>query len=105
MHSGRACGIVASFSPLLELDLWNALGVGGMWLAGASRPRGSWSGGLQGDGDRAEQVGFGTGGGEGQADARDGFDDAGPELEEVEPEGGELGAGEVMGLGHRIAHG
>jgi hypothetical protein len=61
----------------------------------------SWSGGLQVDGDRAEQSGFGIGGREGQTDARDGFDDAGPELEELEPEGGELGAGEVMGLGHR----
>src|SRR5680860_130907 len=96
--------MVAAFSPLLESDLWNAFEVGGMRLAGASRPHGSWSGGLQGDGDAAEQFGFGTGGGEGQTDARGGFDDAGPELEEVEPEGGELGAGEVMGLGHRIAH-
>jgi hypothetical protein len=103
MHVGQASGIVASFSPLLELAFWNALEVGGMRLVGASRPRGSWSGGLQGDGDSADQRGLRTGGGEGQPDARDGFDDAGPELEELEPEGGELGAGEAMGLGHRIA--
>lgn len=44
-------------------------------------PRRSWSCGLQRESDLSEQPGLGTGGGEGQADAQDGFDDAGAELE------------------------
>jgi hypothetical protein len=78
-----------------------------MWLVGASGPRGSWSGGLQRDGDPLEQFGFGAGGGEGQLDARDGFDGAGPELEELEPEGGELNSALArawaLGISYKVA--
>ena len=79
MVVGWAWKIVASFSPRLSLDLFNALGVEA-WVRGASLPRGLWCGGLQGDGDPAEEVGFGACGGEGQTDARGGLDDAGAEL-------------------------
>lgn len=56
-------------------------------------------------GERPQQAGLGTGGGECQADARDGFEDAGAELEEPEPQRGELGFAEMMGCGHRLAQG
>ena len=105
MRGGWSCGIVACFSPRLSLDLWNALEVEEGGCKGASWPRALWSGGLQRDGDPAEQIGLWAGGGEGQTDARDGLDDAGAELEEPEPQGGELGVAEVMGFGHRIADG
>lgn len=65
----------------------------------------SWCSGLQRESDLSEQAGLGTGGGEGQADARDGFDDAGAELEEPEPQRGELGVAEMIGFGHRLAQG
>jgi hypothetical protein len=45
---------------------------------------------LQRESDFSEQAGLETGGGEGEADARGGFDDAGAELEEPEPQRGEL---------------
>ena len=73
-----------------------------MWVQGASGPRGLWSGGLQHDGDPAEEIGFGACGCEGQTDARGGLDDAGAELEESEPQGGEFGVAEVMGCGNRV---
>jgi hypothetical protein len=66
-------------------------------------PRRSWCCGLQRDGDRAEQAVFGTGCGEGQADTRDGFGDAGAELKEPEPQSGELSFAELVGFGHRVA--
>ena len=72
---------------------------------GASEPRWSWPGGLQGDGDPAEQAGLRASGGEGQTDARGSFDDTGADFEEPEPQGGELGVTEGMGFGHRIADG
>lgn len=50
-----------------------------------------------GDGD--EQRGVGTGGGEMDAAAGGLFDDAGAELEQAQPEGGELGCGEPAGGG------
>lgn len=59
-------------------------------------PRRSWSSGLEIAGERQQQAGLGTGGGEGQADARDGLDDAGAELEEPEPQRRELGFAEMM---------
>lgn len=61
-------------------------------------PRRSWSSGLQITGELAK-AGFGTGCGEGEADARVGFDDAGAELEEPEPQRGELSFAEMMGCG------
>lgn len=68
-------------------------------------PRRLWPCGLQRDGDRSEQTCFGTGGGEGQTDARDGFGDAGAELEKPEPQCSELGVAQMMGRGHRLAQG
>ena len=83
----------------------NALEVEECGCKGASWPRALWSGGLQRDGDPAEQIGLRAGGGEGQTDARDSLDDAGAKLEQPEPPGSELGMAEVMGFGHRIADG
>ena len=69
----------------------NALEVETVWFSGAWLPRRSRSSRLQVGGDEAEQAGLWTGGGEGQANARDGFDDAGAELEEPEAQRCELG--------------
>ncbi len=71
-------------------------------LGGATWPCGLWAGRLQRDGDLAEQIGLGAGGGEGQTDARDGFDDASAQLQQPEPDGGELGLGQGMGLGNGV---
>lgn len=49
--------------------------------------------------DLSDRAGLGKGGGEGQADARDDFEDAGAELEEPEPQRGELGVAEMIGFG------
>ena len=73
-----------------------------MRLGGATWPRGLWAVRLQGYGDLAEQIGLGTGGGEGQTDARDGFDDASAQLQQPEPDGGELGLDQGMGLGDGV---
>lgn len=51
-------------------------------------PRHSRSCGLQRESDLSEQASLGTGGCEGHADSRDGFDDACAELEEPEPQRG-----------------
>lgn len=68
-------------------------------------PRRSWSCRWQIAGERAEQTCLGTGGGEDQTDARDGFDDPSAELEQPEPQRSELGVAQMMGRGHRLAQG
>ncbi len=74
--TGRAwaCG----FFPLGWAGFDCGAGVLGMGLAGRLRPLGSGSG--QRGGEVSEQRRLGAGGGEGEADARRGFDDAGADF-------------------------
>lgn len=104
--AGReAWGVAAGFSPLVDIELRKALAVEGRGLIGAPWPRRLWSGGLQRDGNDAEEIGFRAGGGEGQADARGGLDDAGAELEQAQAQGRELGRSQDVGFGDGVADG
>ena len=62
-------------------------------------PRASWPGELQAARDAPEQLGFGAGRGEGDADPRSGLDDAPGDLEQAQPQRRELGGGERLALG------
>jgi hypothetical protein len=53
----------------------------------------------------AQQVGVRAGCGEGEVDASDGLSDAGSELEQPQPDRGELGFGEAMGGRDVVSHG
>ncbi len=54
--------------------------------------------------DATEQLGFGAGAGERDADPRRGLGDAPGDLEQAQPQGGELGRGERLGFGDGVAH-
>ena len=47
--------------------------------------------------DMAQQVGLGTGGGEGETNTGSGLVDASPKLEQAQPDRRELGLGQAMG--------
>lgn len=68
-------------------------------------PRRSWSCGLQRESDLSEQVASGQAAAKARANARDGFNDAGAELEEPKPQRGELGVAKMIGFGHRLGQG
>ncbi len=89
------------FPGLIGVDLIAALGVCGRGLAGRSWLRCSGSG--EGGGEVADQRRLGAGGGEGEADARHGLDDAGAELQQPEPQRGELSDGEGIRLRDGVA--
>lgn len=57
----------------------------------AVRPRLLCRRGVKCLGNLPEHIGVGTSAGEGDADAAGGFDDAGCELDQPQPDGGELG--------------
>ena len=76
-----------------------------MGLVGGLTPRGSWHAGPDRACQVAEEDGVRAGGGEGDTHPAGGFGDAGGDLQEPEPDGGELGLGEGMGLGDGVAHG
>ena len=53
-------------------------------------------------GQAADEVGFGTCGGEGETDARCGLDDAGSDFQEAQPQRRELGGGQFLGFGNGV---
>jgi hypothetical protein len=98
---------LGAWAPVSSLDLRCGLGfgVGGIGLCGAIWPRRSRSGGLKRDREAADEPGVWAGSGEGDPDARGGFDDACPELEKAKSDGGELGGGEHVRLGNGVTDG
>lgn len=65
-------------------------------LCSGHRPRRSWSGGSERAGEQADESGVRASGGEGNAHAMGGLDDAGAELQQAETDGCELGLGQRM---------
>ena len=68
-------------------------------------PRCSWPGWVEAAGEAAEQHRLRAGGGEGDADFSGSLDDPARDLEQVQPEGGELGGGELVRPGDAVAQG
>ncbi len=66
-------------------------------------PRRLWPGELEAACDATEQLGFAAGAGERDADRCRRLDDAPSDLEQAQPQGGELGDGERLRLGDGIA--
>jgi hypothetical protein len=69
------------------------------------RPRGSRPARHEHSGQRCEEHGLGTGGGEGQKNPAGHFDDAGGDLEQPEAQCGELDLGEIPRFGNGVADG
>ena len=59
----------------------------------------------QGVGEAAEQISLGTSCREGETDAAGRLDDTGCDFEKPEPDGGELGRGQIARLRDSVAHG
>ena len=75
----------------IQEQSWPALGVVGLIGRGRGpRPRESRPGGLEASCDAAEQLGVGASGGKRDAHPRRGLGDAGCDLDQVQPQGGEL---------------
>ena len=68
-------------------------------------PRCSRSGRREHARQAAEQVGFRASGGESETHAAGGFDDAGGDLDEAQPQSCELGLRQVARLGNGVADG
>ena len=83
----------------------SGLGVEEARVYGARRPGGQGPAAARRPASRREEGGVRAGRGEVDADAGGLFDDAGADLEQAQPEGGELGAGERHGTGNGIAQG
>jgi len=88
-------GVFVAGVGLVPID---ASGVSEMGSAGRFRPAGLRSCGADGSGEVADQRCLGAGGGEGEADAGCGLDDAGADFQQTQSQRGELGFGERMGL-------
>ena len=73
--------------------------------SGGRRPRRSWPGEPPAACGAAEQLVFGAGASECDADPRGGFSDAPGDLEQAQPQGVELGRGEWLRLGDGVVHG
>ncbi len=71
---------------------------------GAIAPRSSWSGRLQAACDATEQLGFGTSGGERDANLCCGLGDASGNFDQPHAQGSELGCGERLWFGDGVAH-
>ena len=81
------------------------LGAGGFrdGMAGHRRPRRLRPRGHQRGRDVADQRDLWAGCGDGEADARGRFDDAGAKLQQPQADGGELGGGERMGAAPQLS--
>lgn len=77
----------------------------GSGLVGASQPRGSGRCRSKRPGEVAQQVRLRAGGSEGEADAGSALADAGCELQEPQPDRGELGPGQAVRLRDGVPHG
>src|SRR5271169_3796745 len=93
----------SAFSPRRDRYFWDALE--GRDLAMGRWPRRSRTARHEGGGERGEEIGVGTGGGVGEANAACRFDDAGGDLEELEAQCRELGLGQVARFGNGVADG
>ena len=81
------------------------LGVEGARVCGARRPGGQGPAAARRPASRRKRGGVRAGRGEVYADAGGLFDDAGADLEQAQPEGGKLGAGERGCTGDGVAQG
>ena len=95
--------VLSAFHRLTTGTFTNALeGTGGGrgFFARSFRGRG-----LRGRRQATEQIGLGAAGGESETDAACGFDDAGCDLDQPQPQGRELGVGEIARFGDGVANG
>jgi len=103
-HVERGRGSSSGFSTASRSALLQRVGGIGAGERGFT-PRRSRSARHERGGQRGEEIGLGTSGREGQADAAGRFDDAGGDLDELEAQRGELRLGQIARFGNGVAHG